>query len=522
VPHTLQAQGNVTARQGDRLVKASEQLDVTFEMVTRPPPPFDAAAAYNDAVKQGLDLRTIDWEAKRREHENAIRTEPGVAHFHAVGDVFIDDPAQPLELTAREVDCTVTDGRDIDKARVHGTEDNPANVKMDTFTVTGQKIRVDAANQWAEVPGAGRLTFRSMRDLDGSQATEPVPVAVTWNEWMKYHGRENRSVFQGRVHATSRTATTFDCDRLVVDFDDAPPPATSDEPGQDWWILQGLVDQLSDAAWPEDTAPTHQRFRKEPTHVLAVGHAVAQTARTDESSGDIDQRATIRGPKLSVNLRSNVSKMLIEGPGSLLLEDYRAPTPQERASRTQQGAGLFDVNAGTGPSNTLIEWADMMWYDFSIDQTRFEGDVNLTHFSGAELMRVRGGSTLAGAQPPPGRRTFLACDVLVVDFLQRDQRGSSSQDHRMGRLGAALLQHFAAEGAVQLEDTGEGISLGAGRVVYERDRRLLAVYGSPSKNAQIILQRPGRLPTQFSAERFFYDVEKDQIEQVVKPSLRSR
>jgi len=522
VPRTLTAVGDVTAQQHERLIRARDRLEVDFETIRRAPPPFDAAKAYAKAIEAGLDVTRIDWDAERRKYEATTRTKPGIARFRATGDVFIDDPKQPLEVTAQEVECVVTDGENIQTAHVRGTEDQPANVRLDTFTVTGHEIEIDAPNQWAEVPGAGRLTFRSTRDLDGRKLSEPAPIAITWNDWMKYQGRENRSVFQGRVHATSKTTTTFDCERLVVEFDDVPAiTAGNEEASEDWWILQDLVDNLSEGTSGDEPQGAQQRFNKEPTYILAIGNAVAQTAEIDEETGYVQQRTRLEGPKLSVNLRPDVSKLLIEGPGSLLLEDNHLANDAQTGSR-RGGGGLFDADGDAGPSNTLIEWADLMWYDFSIDQTRFEGDVRLTHFSGAELMRIRSGSPVNSASAPAGRHTYLTCDILVADFLDREARKPAGEGSRMGRLGASLLQHFAAEGTVTLEDSGEGLMLSAGRVVYERDRRLLAVYGSHQQDARIIIQTPGRLPNQFSAERFFYDVEKNQIEQVVKPSLKSR
>ncbi|MGB2984949.1 MAG: hypothetical protein WBE26_03620, partial [Phycisphaerae bacterium] len=216
VPRTVTALGDVVADQGERTIEARDKLIVDFELVRRPPPSFDAVKAYAEVVKTGLDAARIDWEARRHEHEAGVRTEVGVRRLRAWGGVSIHDPAQGLDVTADEVDGTVANGRDIEKAFIKGSDSGPASVRLDTFTVSGREIKLDVPDQWAEVPGAGRLTFHSRRDLDGRKVDEPIPIAVTWNDWMKYQGRENRSVFSGGVHATSRTTTTFDCDQLIV------------------------------------------------------------------------------------------------------------------------------------------------------------------------------------------------------------------------------------------------------------------------------------------------------------------
>ena len=91
----------------------------------------------------------------------------------------------------------------------------------------------------------------------------------------------------------------------------------------------------------------------------------------------------------------------------------------------------------------------------------------------------------------------------------------------MGRLGATLLRQFAAEGSVTLQDNSEGLSLTAGRLVYERERQLLAIYGAHQQKARIVIQRPGQFPRQVAAERLFYNLQTGQGE-VSKPVLNSR
>ncbi|MCH8967455.1 MAG: hypothetical protein IID43_07225, partial [Planctomycetes bacterium] len=183
-----------------------------------------------------------------------------------------------------------------------------------------------------------------------------------------------------------------------------------------------------------------------------------------------------------------------------------------------RGAGLYDVGEGAGPSKTLIEWRDLMWYDFANDQTRLEGDVNLKHFSGLELQRRFGGMT---ETTQPGRAMFLTCDVLTVDFLDRDERNRSREAGRMGGLSAAGLRQFQAKGDVKLNDAGIGLWLSALRVVYEKDRNLLAIHGSDRQPARIVQQRQGELPTDIQARRFYYNTKTGGIE-ASGPTFRGR
>ena len=162
-----------------------------------------------------------------------------------------------------------------------------------------------------------------------------------------------------------------------------------------------------------------------------------------------------------------------------------------------------------------------MWYDFSIAQTRFEGNVSLKHFSGAELMRIRQRSLGGSADVPPGRATFLTCDALTLDFLDRDERSRRPPGRRMGRLSAAQLKQFEAKGAVVLQDQSEGLSVVSERLVYWKDRRLLAIYGTPQRKANIVIQKPGELPNQVSVKHLFYNLATGELE-VSKPELKAR
>ena len=154
-----------------------------------------------------------------------------------------------------------------------------------------------------------------------------------------------------------------------------------------------------------------------------------------------------------------------------------------------------------------------MWYDFSINQTRFEGNVSLKHFSGAALERIFGQAVGGGStNTPAGRSTFLTCSVLTVDFFDRSERSRRPENRRMGGLNSDLLRQFEASRSVRLQDESEGLSLMADRVVYERDREILAIYGSPGRKVQIVHQEPGEPPKIIAVQRAFYNLKTGEME----------
>lgn len=513
IPTTATALGDVEAVQKERLIRARDRVVVDFAAVARPAPPFDPMEARAQAIARGQDLTSLDLDFERRRHESSTRREVRVRRLRASGEVSVSDPSRQLDVQADELDCFILDGEQIERAFLLGTDEAPAHVRLENFTVTGASVKVHVPDQWAQVPGAGRMTFLSSRDLDGRKLTTPVPVVITWQDWMKYQGRENRSVFSGSVHITSRDTTTFDAAQLLVEFEDVAREEPSKAGTYDWWIFEDLVAPFTGSADRREAGLLlgDSRVLKEPMYILATGKAVAQTAQHDPDTGSLATRARLEGPRLSVNLRPDVSKMLIEGQGSLLLEDFRSPSPDESES-ARAPTGLLTLDEQAGPSKTLIQWHESMWYDFSIYQTRFDGSVSLKHISGAALEELFGRQVVSGGGLPRGRATFLTCDVLTVDFLDRLARRSESDSPQLGGLSAERLRQFQANGSVTLQDQTEGLSLQAQSVVFEKQRNLVQVYGTAERLAHIVIQRRNENPHVFYTERFFYDLVTHQGE----------
>jgi hypothetical protein len=515
-PRTAIASGDVVAIQGDRTLEARDRLIVDFERIARRVPDKEAeAVAQVRRPEPPAVARTTQAADSSSRGETAVVAR----RLRAFGGVTVFDPSQPLDLSCDDLDCTISDSRQIESAVLTGADDRPATVRLDTFSVTGREVSLNVPDQWAEVPGRGRMTFQSRKDLDGRKVAEPIPIAVTWAEHMKYRGRENRAVFSGDVHATSQATTTFDCAQLLVEFEDVTPQEMQPPPASKiaWGLPSALSRLLTDKRSASSRTPL-KGFSKEPRYIEATGTAVAETAELDPSSGKMKSRARISGPKLSVHLRSELSKLLIEGPGNLQLEDFR-PSVSKTGAAERPGTDLFSTDTDAGPSKTLIQWRDRMWYDFAIDQTLFEGGVQLKHLSGRELEKVFGIPEGGVSSDMAGRRTFLECDALTVDFLDRTAGPRRSDDQRMGRLSSDRLRQFRALGTVVLRDEVERLSLTAEEIVYERPRKILLIHGTKQRKAQIIKQSPGRLPDQVSAERLFYNLATGQIE-VVQASVK--
>lgn len=505
------ATGSVVALQGERTLKAREKLVVDFRSEDRA-----------DVVRVSDTISSADAPQGQSIAPDVLSLggKTVAQRLRAFGKVNVIDPAQSLDLSCEELDCTLGGNNEIETATLFGLEDRPSSVVLETFSVTGRDIQLDVVNEWADVPGPGRMTILSQKDLDGRKVANPIPIAVTWTDGMKYRGRENRAVFSGRIHASSETSTTFDCeDSLLVEFEDAPAKPVRKAPGfWETWGISGAVNQVVTGRKSSAPSPL-QSFAKEPRYIEASGKAVAQTAEYFEGADSLKSRARISGPKLSLHLRSELSKMLIEGPGDLLLEDFQ-PAQGGVVTRDAPRADLFSDQSDEGPSKTLIKWRQRMSYDFGIDQTQFEGDVQLTHLSGIELDKVFGVPEGGTSSTKRGRRTFLTSDTLTVDFTDSASRTKGGAEQRMGRISSDRLHQFRANGKVVLREEVEQFSLNADEITYERPRKILLIHGTPREKAQLVRQRPGRLPDQMAAERIFFNLETGKIE-ISRPTLKT-
>ena len=239
-PRRARAYQNVAANRGPRSITADDTMIVELRSYRVPRDPWDINKARAEALRRGVDPETVDWEKQRTKYENEDRFRPGLLHLLANGQVEVRDPAQNLQVSTTKLDCTFKDGERIDRAEVIGTDAAPAHVELEDFSITGREVYLDVSAESAEVPGPGRLTFLSTRDLDGRELDESVPVAVTWGESMTFNGVHSRAFFTGSVHAVT-SESKFDCGELTVDFAErtaasaqADRPAT---PKVDWWIL---------------------------------------------------------------------------------------------------------------------------------------------------------------------------------------------------------------------------------------------------------------------------------------------
>ncbi|MCH7813954.1 MAG: hypothetical protein IID40_08030 [Planctomycetes bacterium] len=416
-------------------------------------------------------------------------------------------------MDAETLDCTFRDGRQIDTALVTGTEAAPASVELNAFSIEGREVEIDVTGQSAHVPGRGRMTFLSLRDLDGRRRSEAIPMTITWSENMVFRGLQNRAILTGAVHAAT-AESVLDCGELIVDFAEPEPAAVqSDADGagrnsrRNWWIFNPLVEYFAGPGHKQSDRFLGQDFNKEPVLILATGGAVALTTKIDPVDGRVLSRGRIAGPKILVDLRSQV--MTIEDAGTLLIEDYeRSSSAQGDESDPRTPFGGLGVGS---PSQTFITWSGQMAYYFGNQAVVFERGVEMRHRSGSMILGpgMAGESAEAsGDSGATGRDAYLSCEELVIQFKERDAAGQPSSGGGAGRMSGFELSRFEATKRVHFQDGG--IVVGAYRISFDAERNELAIRGSRNAPAEIYDQRG-----QFRAMKgpaFFWNRDTNQID----------
>ncbi len=486
VPKVAHAFGKVLAKQRDRQIEAEDHLEVRFAAVKKAPEPLDMRKARAAARARGLDPDKIDWRAV--EAKRQPRTVLRITGLQAFGNVKAVDPDQGLDLKSDVLQCELSDGQNIDRATVVGTEHQTAKVKLQDYLIRGRRIEIDLPAQQASVPGRGNLEFLSRRDLDGKELSEPVPVSVSWAGQMTLTGEYNVGIFRGDVHAVSRSSN-LDCQELRIDF--APVPrhervaqaGTPRARGPDLWIFGPLV-SAGRAELPPDVF--RDRFNKRPIHITARGEAVALRSAYDKRGARLVSRMRIAGPQITVDLKSEA--MNVEGRGDLLIEDYRLPTRRGRQAGAARRAGdsLLGGFERSGPSQTLFTWSNAMSFFVGQNLAYFDRMVHMTHHAGSAMVLAR---EIADAMnvdvknlaAMKQRRATLDCDNLLVRF-RADPRVPAGKEN--ADVPATDLSELEARGRVILADSGK--TLIGERVTYSHESGLITVLGSGRADARIL------------------------------------
>lgn len=525
-PRVARAYGNVVARQGQAEIRARDHIEIAMATVPRPITPQERARFEARAQAEGIRPGTPKWNAIERKLRD--RREVVIRSMTARGEVAGRDPKNELAMNSEQLACTFGDNRNITQATLLGTEQMPAGVQTSDFHIRGPRINIDTVTQSVDVPGAGLLRFFTAQDLNGEPVSEPIPIAVTWEQSMTMRGQDNAGTFIGEVRARSRNIK-LDCRELRIDFKDIPRPAEAAAAAQPAgaaprWNFGALVEALKPRKQESFGAQTSRQIRKRPSYLHAIGDAVLESQAFEEagkrSEGVIahtlnswfdkamPQRAQqrksqtpqrlasrlrIAGPKIGVDLIQE--HLGVEGQGNLLVEDYQLPSPGKgRPTAGLTGSRLGETSMGalesSGPSQTLFTWKTSLLFLSNRNIARFDNAVTMRHASGSRMVLSEAEARamnfdLSRLGRIPGRQVSLSCDNLMAEFERpKDQaRAEAPRNSLVAR--ATRLKSLQASGRSVRMEEGNRAAEGT-RISYDGQSGIVKLAGSPQVPARVM------------------------------------
>ncbi|MBN1341810.1 MAG: LPS export ABC transporter periplasmic protein LptC [Phycisphaerae bacterium] len=534
VPKSATAYGDVLAKQGERYIRAKDLLSVVIGEAAPPPgsqpasrpgglldvDPAQIEKIRTLAVASGIPAAQIDELMKRKDLTIAMvrafvaskninptvvekllkprkpKSRLSIVEMHAFGDVVAIDPEQKLDTQAEELHCSVPDGKRIERATVIAKPGEQASVELADYVIHGHRIKIDVPRRFAEVPDKGWVRFASKQGLDGRKLDKEVPITVQWSKEMKLEGQRNVGRFVGDVVAKSQ-ASHLECDLLQIHFEDLPPAVTElakkKAPESRWQMIEKMIFKRSKSGSQEQSPGGifKDSFDKKPVNVLAQGNVVVVSSIYDkEAETRLLSRMRLAGPNLTVDLKTE--QLDITGPGSLLIEDYRLPTPKQGATPrppiSRPKDPLMGDLAGRGPSQTAFTWANSMTYFLQNNLAVLDREVRMVHNAGAAMVM---GEDLAKAMNVDmtklrmkGREAELTCENLTVEFLRGNRKTKGGSPFDMA--GSSELNRLIATGNIYMRDSGR--SLVGEELTYFRERNEITISGTPENDARLFVE----------------------------------
>jgi hypothetical protein len=203
-------------------------------------------------------------------------------------------------------------------------------------------------------------------------------------------------------------------------------------------------------------------------------------------------------------------------PGSLLVEDYRAPSD----------VAADEDNRARSPSQSAFKWTRQMHLQQRERRVELQGKVQMVHRSGTEVVRVEGLKTPEWGELSKGRRTLLHCRQMEARFGEPAPREEDPDDKPSGKydVGPRLgpLEIFAANGNVNLVDglAGGDMQVLGQRLHYDRRKNKAVVWGfvpgQPVTDAQLVYEQKttGRSQS-FSNPKMVFELDGTNVKKAI-------
>ncbi|HSW46448.1 MAG TPA: hypothetical protein VLM89_12845 [Phycisphaerae bacterium] len=467
-----------------RDIRADDQIIIELASVPRPVTDAEVEKLTAAARKMGYTPESPEW--KTREQQLRNRRQLVRKRLTARGNVSAHDTQQDLKnLLGQDLECTFDDDQKISRAFLVGAPGEPAMIEQREFYIRGQKLSLDMSTETVEVPGKGTLRFYTDQDIDGRQVEKKMPVVVAWDRQMWLRGSQNIGLFEGAVTVTSEN-NRMEARELRLTFAPASPeaaaPATQPAGG---WLAGPVLDWFrSDDRKSRDGGMLETRQDRRLARVDSFGDVVILSSSYEGPEASLSgriarsvvnrlpamlhspagqprepdrtrllSRIRLAGPQMRIDLAD--SQLLVEGPGNLLIEDYRIPKvgPRRAADGGLLSSSMVPGLDNMGPSQTYFTWQNSMSFLNKQNLATFDHNVSMRHLAGERMALLESTMKLdeATRKRLTSRAATLGCDNLVAQFeTDRSRDGRPAGPSPLSR--ATGLKAFWARRDVRLED----------------------------------------------------------------------
>jgi hypothetical protein len=325
-------------------------------------------------------------------------------------------------------------------------------------------------------------------------------LGLEWTESLTFDGQKNKAAFRsledkritGAILHSPRSSSRFAAKKLELYLQDREKNASREKE-----ILA------------EDMASSETFFKpmgdKKLKRMVLTGGAEIRSI--EYPVGKPEQRlraALLRSNVLTYDIghdkKDKKRQFYGDGPGSLLLEDYRktgkkvsadhtAPLSGRKTRRPRGGPALQRV----GPGQTAFEWKKSAKYYQDERTAVLAGDVHMVSMGYALTLPGRSQSGTGSAENKL-HKTYLWCEKLTMTFAEPKAQGSEKDKTDFADLSAMdelEAERVEASGNVSLVSKDISIE-GAQSIVYDRKAEEIVIEGSKKSKATVIYLDPQR------------------------------
>ncbi len=408
----LAASGSARAHDSRGGTVRGENIDVLFERDARGEPVPTIATIRENAVAERKDesLSADLIEAMlARSPDGDVQIASVEALDHVVGTIARDGSIITVNARTLRADALLETADLIgEPVTIERTSSNG------TGMLSGPSMRLEAREgvQRLTIFGAGTSRYAGT----GSDGVE-TSIEVDWTGGLIYTDAIGRAEVEGGANA--RLSSGADerhaarGERIVVDL---TPAAEAAQRGGERELVRALIEGT-------DEAPAEIELRRYVAGTLAGG------------DGSLEGLAFLRGPSIEVS--GVASRLHVEGPGVLLLEDRR---PASLADGSNARGGPIEFNGTRG--TTLFSWESAMTLDRATGLGEMSQNVIIRHKDAAtsriaEIACQRATMTLAESQPGSG-------SLDGITLTRAEATGGVTARYKALQISSAILIYEAA------------------------------------------------------------------------------